>query len=76
MGNVLATSKPISSGLQLPGDIPPPEPAVITGGANKPSAVSEIITKYENPGPFEELHKKCKGMRNRNNVGCFQNYFS
>lgn len=62
MGNVLATSKPITSGLQIPGDLPPPEPVLTTGSTEKKnSPVIELLTKLENPGPFEELHKKCKG---------------
>lgn len=63
MGNVLATSKPITSGLPVPGDLPPPEPVPGTGlNEKKSSPLSELVTKLENPGPFEELHKKCKGM--------------
>lgn len=80
MGNVLATSKPITgSGLPLtPGVLPSPDNPTATIGSktekSDDSAISspiysEYINKLENPGPFEELHKRCKDVMPMNFEG-------
>lgn len=55
MGNVLATSKPITSAAnQFLGANPETSSSDQDGNKNTPEPL-------ENPGTMEELHKKCKG---------------
>lgn len=70
MGNVLAASSstPGSAAASLDkaaklGMPEPSAPAGYTGGQAVEAVVKE--TKLENPGTVEELHKKCKGMFNK-----------
>lgn len=56
MGNVLATSKPITSAAnQFLGANP--ETSISPDGDSTKNAPGPL----ENPGTMEELHKKCKG---------------
>lgn len=56
MGNVMATSAPPPS----PPITPPPPPAFLNDEAG-PGAGDDRLKN--NPGPLEELHRKCKGKR-------------
>jgi mitochondrial import receptor subunit TOM40 len=74
MGNVLATSKPITgSGLPpSPGDLPNIDKSSNQStdiSSPKPSAYTAFLENLENPGPFEELHKKCKDVMPMNFEG-------
>lgn len=52
MGNVLAASADPKSGVAAPPPFTPPTLA---------SLESKKSSNLENPGTYEELHKKCKG---------------
>lgn len=57
MGNVLATSKPITSAAnQFLGANPE------TGLGTEQDADKTTSEPIENPGTMEDLHKKCKGL--------------
>lgn len=51
MGNVLAASADPKSGLAAPPSLTPPTLA----------SLDSKKSKLENPGTYEELHKRCKG---------------
>lgn len=67
MGNVLATSKPITaSGPGTPSSIPAGFPELSKDTQPQPTTIEELKKNYTNedrgnPGYMEELHKKCKG---------------
>ena len=75
MGNIHAASAPSSfpSGFGAPPPSPPltAPPPTATGTPEKILPTPAV----ENPGTFEELHKKCKGMTRITINALVQNYY-
>lgn len=66
MGNVNAASQPPSTAVPPlltppPPPAPPKEPAPTSGLSGGPPSEIPLTNFPDNPGTFEDLHKKCKG---------------
>lgn len=70
MGNVLATSKPITDGSSLGGlpelskesiDLSSPHQNDKKAGGGGGITTQQHTEDRENPGTMDELHKRCKG---------------